>query len=80
MRSQHFEQAEALLLILLLLLNQLLDELLELRLARLRDQWLFKQDLVDQAVDVSSVQEQVVFGKQSSNISWRLMARKWSLY
>ena len=37
-RSQHFEKAEALVLVLLLLLNQLFNQLLQLRLASLRDQ------------------------------------------
>ena len=55
MGPQHFEQTEALLLILLLLLDQLLDKLLELRFARLRDQRLLKQYLVDQAINVSSI-------------------------
>ena len=55
MGSQHFEQTEALLLILLLLLDQLLDKLFELRFARLGDQWLLKQYLVDQAINVSSI-------------------------
>ena len=55
MGSQHFEQTEALLLILLLLLDQLLDKLLELRFARLRDQRLLKQYLVNQAINVSSI-------------------------
>ena len=55
MGSQHFEKTEALLLILLLLLDQLLDKLLELRFARLGDQWLLKQYLVDQAINVSSI-------------------------
>ena len=36
MSSQHFEKTEALLLVLLLLLNELLDKLLELGLARFR--------------------------------------------
>jgi len=39
-RTEHFEKAEALLLVLLLLLNQLLDELFELGLAGLRDEGL----------------------------------------
>ena len=42
MGSQHLEKTEALLLVLLLLLNQLLDELLELGLAGLGDQWLLE--------------------------------------
>ena len=54
MGSQHFEQTEALLLVLLLLLDQLLDKLLELGFARLGDQWLLEQYLVDQAINVSS--------------------------
>ena len=54
MGSQHFEQTEALLLVLLLLLDQLLDKLLELWFARLGDQWLLEQYLVDQAINVSS--------------------------
>ena len=54
MSSQHFKEAEALLLVLLLLLYQLLDELLELRLASLGDQWLLQKDLVDKSVNISS--------------------------
>ena len=42
MSSQYLEQTETLLLVLQLLLNQLLDELLELWFARLRDQWLLQ--------------------------------------
>ena len=51
-RSQHFEKPEALVLVLLLLLDQLLNQLLQLRLASLRDQRLLQQNLVDQPVDV----------------------------
>ena len=51
-RSEHLEEAELLLLVLLLLLDQLADEALELRLARLRNQRLFQEDLLDQPVDV----------------------------
>ena len=51
-RAQHFEQAEALLLVLLLLLNKFFDQLLQLGLARLRDQRLFEQNLVNEAVDI----------------------------
>ena len=54
MSSQHFKEAEALLLVLLLLLYQLFDELLELRLASLGDQWLLQKDLVDKSVNISS--------------------------
>ena len=53
--SQHLEEAEALHLILLLLLDKLLDELLELRLACLRDERLLEQNLIDQAINVSPV-------------------------
>jgi hypothetical protein len=42
MRSQHFEKTEALILVLLLLLDQLFNQLFQLWLAGLRDQWLFQ--------------------------------------
>ena len=42
MGSQDLEEPEALHLVLLLLLDQLFDELLELGLAGLGDQWLFE--------------------------------------
>ena len=52
MGSQHLEKTEALLLVLLLLLNQLLDELLELGLAGLRDKRFLQQYLVNQAINI----------------------------
>ena len=51
-RAQNFEQAKALGLVLLLLLDKLFDEFLELGLFGLRNEWLFEQDLVDQAINV----------------------------
>jgi len=51
-RSQHFEKTEALVLVLLLLLDQLLNQFFQLRLASLRDQRLLQQNLVDQPVNV----------------------------
>ena len=45
--SQDFGEPEALHLVLLLLLDQLFDELLQLRLTGLRDQGLLQQNLVD---------------------------------
>ena len=65
MRSQYLEQTETLLLVLQLLLNQLLDELLELRLASLGDQWLLQKDLVDKSVNISSNKFQNYAGKNS---------------
>jgi hypothetical protein len=54
MSSQHFKEAEALLLVLLLFLYQIIDELLELWIARLGDQWLLLYDLVVKSVNISS--------------------------
>ena len=53
--AKYFEKTEALLLVLLLLLNKLFDEFLKLGLAGFRDEWLLKKDLVDQAINVSSI-------------------------
>ena len=60
MRAQNFEKSEALGLVLLLLLNQLLDKFFELGLLRLGDEGLFQQDLVDQSVNVSPTRKQKV--------------------
>ena len=51
-RSEHFEQGELLIHVLLLFLNQCLNEFFELGLARLRNQGLLQQNLVDQSIDV----------------------------
>ena len=71
MRTQNFEQTEALLLVLLLLLDEFLDELLELGLFALGDQWLFQQNLVDKTVNVSSKK----FQKVSENNSKHYLVR-----
>ena len=55
MRSENFEKTEALVLVLLLLFNQLFNQLLELGLACFGDQWLFKQNLVNQSINVRPV-------------------------
>jgi len=52
-RSQNLKKREFLLLVLHLLLNQLFDELLELRFAGGRNQGLLKQNVVNQTVNVS---------------------------
>ena len=49
------EVSEALLKVFLLLFNELLDEFLEGGFARLGDEGLFEQDLVDQSVDISPI-------------------------
>ena len=59
MRLQSFKQAEALIHVLALLLDESLDELLELGLAGLGDQGLLQKDLVNQAIDVGpTIREQ----------------------
>ena len=57
MSAEHFKEGELLHLVLKLLLNQLLDQFFELWLTRGRYQGLFKQDLINQSVYVSSTQE-----------------------
>jgi len=52
MRSEHFEQGEALLLVFLLLRDQGLNKFLQLGLLRLRYQRFLEQNLIDQAVNV----------------------------
>ena len=54
MGAENLEEAEALLLVLELLFDQLLDKLLELGLSCLRDQRLFQQDLVNKSINISS--------------------------
>ena len=54
MGAQNLEEAEALLLVLELLFDQLFDKLFELGLACLRDQRLFQQDLVNKSINISS--------------------------
>ena len=54
--SQHLEQFEVLLLVLTLLLNEFLDQLFQLRFARVWDQRLLEENLVDESVDVRSMQ------------------------
>ena len=54
MGSQDLVESELLLLVFLLLFDQLLNELLQLRLAGLGDQGLLEQDLIDESVDISS--------------------------
>ena len=66
MGSQHLEKGELLHLVLELFLNQLLDELFELRLAGRLDEGFFEKDLVDQAVNVSPMQEISFTGKTYS--------------
>ena len=55
--SQDFEEPEALHLVLLLLLDELFNEFLELRLAGLRDQRLFQENLVNKSVNIRPVRE-----------------------
>ena len=55
MRSENFEKTEALVLVLLLLFNQLFNQLLQLGLASFGDQRLFKQNLVNQSINVRPV-------------------------
>ena len=55
MSSQNFEKTEALVLVLLLLFNQLFNQLLQLGLAGFGDQRLFKQNLVNQSINVRPV-------------------------
>ena len=55
MRSENFEKTEALVLVLLLLFNQLFNQLFKLGLAGFGDQWLFKQNLVNQSINVRPV-------------------------
>ena len=54
MGSEDLEEAEALHLVLKLLLNELLDELLQLGLARFRDQGLLQEDLVNKTIDIGA--------------------------
>ena len=56
--SQHLEQFEVLLLVLTLLLNEFLDQLFQLRFARVWDQRLLKENLVNESVDIRSKQRQ----------------------
>ena len=59
MRLQSFKQAEALIHVLALLLDESLDKLLELGFAGLGDQGLLQEDLVNQAINVSpTIREQ----------------------
>ena len=56
MRSQHLLEAKALFLVLLLLLNEFLDQLLQSGLFVLRNKWLLEKDLLNEAVDISSIE------------------------
>ena len=56
MRSEHLLEAKALLLVLLLLFDELLDQFLQLGLLVLRNERLFKENLVDQAVNISPIE------------------------
>ena len=52
MGPQDFEQSKALLLVLLLLLNELLDKFFKLGFACFGNQGLLQEDLVDQSVNI----------------------------
>lgn len=60
MGSQDLVESELLLLVFLLLFDQLLNELLQLWLAGLGDQGLLEQDLIDESVDISSKEGELV--------------------
>ena len=55
MGSQSLKQFKSLVLVLLLFVNQTFNHLLQLGLARLRDEWLLKQNLVYQSVYIGTI-------------------------
>ena len=54
MRAQHFEQAEALLLIFNLLLDEVFNEFFQLGFHLLRDERLLEKDLRDEAINIGA--------------------------